>query len=332
VAWALRYVHKYMTMNAWKSQSRVGTCAQASHIRCVSCAFIAMHLSDVASTPHTVVHMPTQRRPTATKLTSRMEVLTDLGSFLGDTRIRLLEAIDQHGSISQAAKHVPLSYKAAWDAVDAMNNLADQSLVVRSSGGKHGGGTVLTDYGHKVVALYRAIEAEQQAALDRLMARWSDVAAGDVRSFQQWLRRMAMRTSARNQLACTVSGMRDGAVDMEIFLKLDEHTELVAIITRDSVDQLGVALGTEVVALVKASAVLLMTDEGLRTSARNQLWGTVTRVIGGPVNAEVSLDLGGGKTVTSVVTQESVNTLGLSVGSRACAVFKSSSVILSVLG
>ena len=276
--------------------------------------------------------MTTQRRERTPKLTSRMEVVTDMGTFLGGTRIRLLEAIHEHGSISQAARHVPLSYKAAWDAVDAMNNLADQPLVERTSGGKHGGGTVLTAYGHKVVALYRAIEAEQQAALDRLMARWKDVPAGDVRSFQQWLRRMGMRTSARNQLACTVTGLREGAVDMEVYLRLDDAHELVAVITRESAETLGLSLGMDVVALVKASAVLLLTDDAIRTSARNQLRGVVSRVMPGPVNAEVTIELPGGKSVTSVVTQASVDTLEIEVGQPACAVFKSSSVILSVLG
>ena len=266
------------------------------------------------------------------RLVGKLEVSTDVGTFLGDTRIRLLEAIDQYGSISQAAKHVPLSYKAAWDAVDAMNNLADQPLVERSTGGKHGGGTLLTEHGRKVVSLYRAVEAEYQMALDRLMAQWGAVESGDVHAFQQLLRRMAMRTSARNQLACTVVGLREGEVDYEVYLKLDQHNELVAVITRDSAEQLGMAIGMEVVALVKASAVLLLTDEGLRTSARNQLWGTVERVVEGPVNAEVILSLGGGKTVTAVVTSESVGSLGLQVGQRACAIFKSSSVILSVLG
>jgi molybdate transport system regulatory protein len=155
--------------------------------------------------------MPATHRPSASRktkaagprLVSKLEVSTELGAFLGDTRIRLLEAIDQHGSISQAAKHVPLSYKAAWDAVDAMNNLADQPLVERSTGGKHGGGTLLTDHGRKVVSLYRAVEAEYQMALDRLMAQWGDVDAGNVRAFQQLLRRMGMRTSARNQFAWT---------------------------------------------------------------------------------------------------------------------------------
>jgi molybdate transport system regulatory protein len=266
------------------------------------------------------------------RLVSKLEVSTDLGAFLGDTRIRLLEAIEQHGSISQAAKHVPLSYKAAWDAVDAMNNLADQPLVERSAGGKHGGGTLLTDHGRKVIGLYRAVEAEYQMALDRLMSKWGEMDTGNMRSFQQLLRRMAMRTSARNQFVCTVSGLREGEVDYEVYLRLDNQNELVAVITRDSAEQLEIEIGMEVVALVKASAVLLLTDEGLRTSARNHLWGTVERVIDGPVNAEVTLSLGGGKTVTSVVTRDSIVSLGLSVGQRACAIFKSSSVILSILG
>lgn len=257
---------------------------------------------------------------------------TDAGAFLGDTRIRLLEAIEQHGSISQAAKHVPLSYKAAWDAVDAMNNLADKPLVERSTGGKHGGGTLLTDHGRKVVAMYRAVEGEYQRALDKLTAQWAHTGEGDVRAFQQMLRRMSMRTSARNQFVCTVNGLRKGEVDYEVYLQVDGQHEMVAVITRDSAEQLGIAIGMEVIALVKASAVLLMTDEGLRTSARNHVWGTVLRVITGPVNAEVVLDLGGGKTVTSVVTASSVEQLGIVEGGRACAVFKSSSVILSVLG
>lgn len=266
------------------------------------------------------------------RLLGKLEVSTELGAYLGDTRIRLLEAIAQHGSISQAAKHVPLSYKAAWDAVDAMNNLADLPLVERSTGGKHGGGTVLTDHGRKVVSLFRAVEAEYQRALDRLMAQWGDVDAGDVRAFQQVLRRMGMRTSARNQFACTVSGLRKGDLDYEVYLRLDGQHELVAVITRDSAEQLGIEIGMDVVALVKASAVLLLADEHLRTSARNHLWGTVERITDGPVNAEVVISLGDGKTVTSVVTHASITTLGLAVGSRACAIFKSSSVILSILG
>lgn len=267
----------------------------------------------------------------APRLTGHLEISTDLGAFLGDKRVRLLEAIEAHGSISQAAKHVPLSYKAAWDAVDAMNNLADRPLVERSTGGRAGGGTRLTDHGRRVIALYRAVEAEHQNALDRLAQTFASEPVGDVQSFQRLLRRMAVRSSARNQFVGTVSGLREGPIDVEVRLQIDEHLDLAAVVTRESAERLGLAIGTEAIALVKASSLLMLVDESLRISARNQLWGRVQRIVDGPVNAEVTLDLGHGRTAVAVVTRDSVTSLGLAVGVRACAVFKASSVILAVI-
>jgi len=262
------------------------------------------------------------------RLRGKLEVDTEFGTFLGDTRIRLLEAIDQHGSISQAAKAVPLSYKAAWDAVDAMNNLADQPLVVRSTGGKNGGGTLLTEHGRKTIALYRALEAEYQAALDRLSASMNDGQASDFQQFRQLLKRMSMKTSARNQFAGHIVGLREGHVDYEVRIKLDDENEIVAIITIDSAENLGLSIGMEINALVKSSSVLLLSDPTVRTSARNQLWGEITRIHDGPVNAEITLSLKSGKSVCAVVTHDSVEHLGLVVGGQACAVFKASAVIL----
>lgn len=272
-----------------------------------------------------------KRAAAPARLTGHLEVSTAGGSFLGDTRVRLLEAIDTHGSISQAARHVPLSYKAAWDAVDAMNNLADQPLVERSAGGRAGGGTRLTDHGRRLVALYRAMQAEHQAALDRLASRFATEPVGDLQTFQRLLRRMAVRSSARNQFAGTVVGLREGPVDFEVRLRLDERIEIAAVVTRESAQALGLAIGREAIALVKASALLLLVDEGVRISARNRLWGSVQRIVDGPINAEVTLDLGSGRTATAVVTRESVQALGLAEGVRACAAFKVSSVILAVV-
>ncbi|WP_374328294.1 TOBE domain-containing protein [Azonexus sp.] len=262
------------------------------------------------------------------RLRSKLEFAGPLGTYLGDTRIRLLEAIDHQGSISQAAKAVPLSYKAAWDAVDAMNNLAEQPLVLRSTGGKHGGGTQLTDYGRKVIALYRALEAEYQAALDRLTASMNDGQASDFQQFSQLLKRMSMKTSARNQFAGKIVGLREGDVDFEVRLRLDDENELVAVITGESAENLGLAIGMEISALVKSSSVLLLNDPAVRTTARNHLWGEITRIHEGPVNSEVTLAMQNGKSVCAVVTHDSVDKLGLAVGGTACAVFKASSVIL----
>lgn len=267
----------------------------------------------------------------SSRLLGRPEVATEFGTFLAETRIRLLEEIEKYGSITQAARRVPLSYKAAWEAVDAMNNLADQALVERSTGGRNGGGTRLTEHGRRIIALYRAVEREYQESLDRLATELDSGHSGDVQQFRRVLRRMSLRTSARNQFLCTVSGMREGDVDYEVFLRMEGGAELIAVITRESAEILGLAMGSEVFALVKASSLLILTDDAVHLSARNQLWGLVSRVLPGPVNALVTIDLGGGKNVSAVVTNESITALELAAGKRAAAVFKASSVILSVI-
>ncbi len=271
------------------------------------------------------------RRGPPGKPLGRLAVDTEAGSFLGDTRIRLLEAIDQHGSISQAAKAVPLSYKAAWDAVAAMNNVAERAVVERSTGGRQGGGTQLTDYGRRLVAMYRAMEQEYQATLERLWQRMNE-SGGDVAQFRALLRRLSLQTSARNQFVGPVSALRDGGVAYEVCLRLDEDSELVATITRESAERMGLRIGMEVHALVNASSIILMVGTQGRLTARNQLRGTVSRIHDGPVDAEVTLDLPGGRSVTAVVTHDSLRHLQLEIGSAACAVFKASSVILASFG
>ncbi|ANQ87005.1 putative molybdenum transport protein [Azoarcus olearius] len=272
--------------------------------------------------------MPT-RTMTPTRFLARMSLETDVGTALSDTRIRLLEEIQRKGSINQAAKAVPLSYKAAWDAIDTMNNLAPEPLVVRVTGGRQGGGTQLTDYGRRIVAMYRALEIEYQAALDRLSERLNDVGAGDIQGFQRLMHRMSMKTSARNQFSGAITGLRDGGVDYEVRVRLDAHTEIAAVITKASAENLGLTIGKEVFALVKSSSVMLAIDPAMRLTARNQLWGEVAAIHEGPVNNEVTLALPSGRSVTCVVTGDSCKALGIEPGVRACAFFKSSSVILA---
>ena len=273
--------------------------------------------------------MPSKPTP---KLQGKLTVDTAMGAFLGDTRIKLLEAIAEHGSISQAAKAVPLSYKAAWDAIDAMNNLAPEPLVIRTTGGKHGGGTELTDYGRRLIGFYRALEHEYQAAVTRLAERMNEVAGNDVAAFRQLLRRMSMKSSARNQFAGPIIEIKESAVDCEVRIRLDDHQDLTAIITRESAENLGLKVGKEVSAFVKSSSVMLMLDPQARVSARNRFCGKVSHIHEGPVNVEVSITLPGGRhVVTAIITHESLEKLGLKVGSTACAVFKAPSVFLAVM-
>ncbi|MEJ2609261.1 MAG: TOBE domain-containing protein [Candidatus Thiodiazotropha sp.] len=273
--------------------------------------------------------MPEQNTPI---LLGKLAVDTASGNFLGDTRIKLLEAIVKHGSISQAAKAVPLSYKAAWDAIDAMNNLAPEPLVIRTAGGKRGGGTELTDYGRRLISFYRALEQEYQIAVVRLSERMNEVAGNDVTDFRKVLRRLSMKASARNQFAGPVTVIKQSKVDCEVRIRLDDELELTAIITRESAENLGLKIGKEVTAFVKSSSIVLMLDAHVLTSARNRFCGVVTHIHKETVNAEVTITLPSDRhVVTAVITLESLEKHNLQVGSKACALFKASSVFLAVV-
>jgi molybdate transport system regulatory protein len=241
----------------------------------------------------------------------------------GAARIALLAAVRETGSITGAAKAVGMSYKAAWDAIDAMNNLAGEPLVVRASGGKGGGGTTLTPAALRLIDTFRAIERAHRAFLQQAGAAIEGFAEN-----WQLIGRIGMRTSARNQLAGKVATVTRGTVNDEVQLALPGGQTVVAVVTHESTEALGLVPGRDAVALIKASWVMLMTDDRARLSARNQLQGTVVRVTRGAVNAEVSLAIDDSTTVTAIVTNESVDTLALAPGRHALAVFKASSVIL----
>jgi molybdate transport system regulatory protein len=247
----------------------------------------------------------------------------------GAPRIALLAAIGETGSITSAAKTVGISYKGAWDAIDTMNNLAGEPLVVRLTGGKGGGGTTLTPRAVKLIETFRAVEREHRRFLERAGAAIEGFAT-------DWdlIGRIGVKTSARNQLYGTVSSITRGTVNDEVLLTLPGGHAIVSVITHESTEALGLAEGAAAFALIKASWVVLLVDKQngapFKLSARNQLRGTVQSVKRGAVNAEVSLVLDGGAVITAVVTNESVDTLGLVEGGSAVAAFKASSVILGV--
>lgn len=268
--------------------------------------------------------MSTSPRPSlATAANLRLDL--DHQPFVGRGRIELLRLIGETGSISRAAKAMGMSYKHAWDAVDAMNNLAERPLVQRRAGGRQGGGTELTDQGRRLITIYEEAEREHQRFLARLRA-----GIQDFDHYHQLIGAMSMKVSTRNQLRGIVTTVTPGAVNAEVTLDV-KGTPLVAIITNESVKTLGLAPGVAAYALIKASFVILATEDGgLRTSARNRLCGAVERVTKGAVNAEVVLALDGGARLTAIITMESLKELGFAPGGRACALIKAPHVILAV--
>lgn len=241
--------------------------------------------------------------------------------------ISLLEAIAATGSINQAAKRLQISYKAAWEQVDLLNNLVAEPLLNRSVGGRGGGGTALTAAGEELVRHYRKVEREYRKFLDFLAADFADAA-----EFSRLLRRMDMKVSARNVWNGKIVGCTEGSVNTQVTLQLPGGAQLVATVTRESLENMGLEVGNDALAMVKSSAVMIARDvEPQQVSARNLLTGPVERLIEGPVTTEVTIALPGGSTVTGVVTKESAERLELREGGVATALIKANSLMLAVV-
>jgi molybdate transport system regulatory protein len=140
-----------------------------------------------------------------------------------------------------------------------------------------------------------------------------------------------MKVSARNVFSGKIAEIKKGAVNTEVILTLKGGIPIAAIVTNCSVDNLGLAVGKDAYAIIKASSIIIGTDlHDAKISARNIMCGTIVKVIEGPVNTEVDVEIGAGNTVSAVITHESSKNLGLKEGGHACAIFKASSVILGV--
>ncbi|MGC5699619.1 TOBE domain-containing protein [Pseudomonas sp. NFXW11] len=197
-------------------------------------------------------------------------------------RIALLQHIAEQGSITRAAKSAGLSYKAAWDAIDELNNLAQSPLVERSVGGKGGGGAKLSAEGERVLRLYQRLQALQAQVLE----------AAEDASDLDLLGRLMLRTSARNQLHGTIRAIEPQGCNDLISLELPEGLLLKAQITHDSTQRLELQPGTQVVALIKAGWLEVQAPGAPVTTGHNCLNGKIEQILdpeNGPCEVRIAL-------------------------------------------
>ncbi len=243
--------------------------------------------------------------------------------FLLEKRIELLIAIKRTGSISKAAKEVPMSYKAAWEAIEAMNNLSTTPIVQRETGGVGGGGTTLTPYGENLIETFEVLKKEQKKFLENL-SQFTDINSGTLKD----IRRLSMQISARNQIAGTVELIANGTVNAEVYIKLKSGYTIISVITNTAVNNLNLKVGDDVVAIFKSNTVLITTDIALNISARNKFLGTVDTINKGEINSELIIDIGNGDKIASIITTNSIESLNIQEKKEVCAIIKASDVML----
>jgi len=239
-----------------------------------------------------------------------------LGDGTSDKRLEVLRAVAQTGSISQAARSTGVSYKAGWQAVETLSNLAGVPLLEKLVGGSGGGGARLTAQGQDLLRAADLMQRARQQALARLQRGRGAVSAGTLAA-------VGLRTSMRNQLPCKVRGISATRGVVRVTLALSDGQSLIARITRESLQLLGLQAGMPVLALCKATAVTV-APHIVALSGVNLLTGAVARVASGSGSREVALQMANGLFLVGFADPEA----GLKRQQRAMAAFEESAVVI----
>jgi molybdate transport system regulatory protein len=259
------------------------------------------------------------------KIKSNLWFENEQNGYFGKGRIDLLEHIDRFGSISQAAREMKMSYKAAWDAVNDMNTLSNEPIVVRETGGKGGGGTSLTSKGKEYIKIYKELEL-LQSKLFNILNEKSD-------TFENLMnvgKRLTLQTSARNQYTGIVTSIKSSSVEFDVELDIGAGEKIYARVTHKSAKAMGIDIGSTIFALIKSNWVTLFTQRPESDDQHsNCLEGEITEIEDDGSFVEVSLSLKGGNTITSVITSQLSKELSLKIGDKAYASFQPSDVLLA---
>ena len=179
-----------------------------------------------------------------------------LGWAAPDKRLEVLLAIQRTGSISEAARDQGISYKAAWQAVDTLSNLAGQALVDKAVGGRGGGGAQLTPAGLEVVRAGQWMQGvRQQAWAEWVQQGRTTAARPSAPGPALGAVAMGLRTSMRNQWPAEVAGLRAVPGGCEVRLVVSGGQSLVSRITQESRELLELRRGRPVLAMCKATSI-----------------------------------------------------------------------------
>lgn len=205
-----------------------------------------------------------------------------LGHAATDKRLDILRRVGACGSISQAAREAGVSYKAAWQAIDMLSNLAGVPVVDKAVGGSGGGGARLTAAGRQLLQAGEAMARSREQVLARLAAPPQGALAA-----------LGLRTSMRNQLPCTVHALQVHGPLVRISLALPGGGRLASRITAESAELLGLSAGLQVLALCKATAVqVARAAPGAGGETGNRLVGRAVCVSRGDVGDEIAAQVG----------------------------------------
>jgi len=258
------------------------------------------------------------------KIDALLALRSDGRLLVGRDRIKVLEAVVEHGSITKAAKVAGFSYKAAWDAVNSINNLLPSPAFVTKAGGRAGGGAEVTPEGRRLIATFHRLEAR----MSRISSLIAEEGLEEHENFLLWS--VGIKISTRNMFQTEVVALKRWPVDVEVNLRVSEENSILAVVTNEAATELALEPGRKALALIKSNFVNIGLVDSAESPTRNCFRGKIARRVDAERNSEILLDIGGGKTMTAVAMRQTIEDLGLREGDRASASFSPANVILAV--
>lgn len=243
------------------------------------------------------------------------------GHEASDKRLDILQRIGEVGSISEAARGANVSYKAAWQALETLSNLAGAPLVEKAVGGSGGGGARLTQAG---LQLLEAAQLLHQARADVLALL--EQRSGNALSLPG-LAGLGLRTSMRNQLGCQIQAITREGGTARVQLALANGAMLYSKITFESAELLGLQAGMPALALCKATAVAVGTHLP-SAPGRNLLAGEVRHSASQATGGETTLELMPGLALVGFALGEHA----LATGQPVMAAVDESAVVIAMAG
>lgn len=245
---------------------------------------------------------------------------------VGRERIRLLEAVGREGSISAAARSVGLSYKAAWDALSAIQNLVAKPLLEKNIGGKNGGGASLTPEALKLIETFHHLETGLATMLSKASGDLSEIGLSSTGLLQGFM----IRTSARNLLSGQVLSIRSAPPAAFVTIGISEEIKIQTEITEKSVERLGLVKGRNVAALIKAPFIRVVPfQENIDFCEQNRLAGILRTITVGTKSIELSVDIGAGKTLTATARPNDPALGKLAVNEQVLTLIKAENIIIA---
>jgi len=240
----------------------------------------------------------------------------DNRAFIGKGRVELLQNIQIHGSISKAAKEMKMSYKAAWDSVDIMNKLSNKPLVSKITGGKGGGGTVITSHAKELIHAFEEVSSLYQNYFETLSDCFNEKIVDDIEEdpvFSRLKGTIFEKTKTNN--------------NYELSILLQSEQKLTSIETKKFIDEKDLNTGDEINFLIETNNIVL-TKNVLNNSARNLLKGKVLKINDDGINANITIDCEKEDILYAKITSSSCKNLNINIDDTIYAQFKAYNITI----